>query len=336
MASKGEIDRFETVQVDFGVVLQIIKHCHEEGSSLDTVNGQLAGLVNNSTRTLEVTNCFPLYVPETENPEEAAAEVNLDIMKKYRTLNYDYHNVGWYQSTHLGSHVDKNFLENQLSYQSALEESIVLVYDPLATSRGMLSIKAYRLSERLLECLTGEVEFTPENVQQVSVEHDDMFEEIPLKIKTSKLGSVLLCELEGRSDGVQTFDFLSLATSNVLQWNLKLLMSGVDMLHMDTFRLVQYEKKQGQIRQEKQKFLQKRREENQKRAAKGEPPLPESGEALEKEWSALIRTPVPPNRLDSMLILDQLDNYCQQLEKTASQGLGKMYLAEAMHQSSTS
>ena len=56
------------------------------------------------------------------------AEVNLDIMKKYRTLNYDYHNVGWYQSTHLGSHVDKNFLENQLSYQSTLEESVVLVY----------------------------------------------------------------------------------------------------------------------------------------------------------------------------------------------------------------
>ena len=54
------------------VVLQIIKHCQEEGSSLDTVNGQLAGLVNNSTRTLEVTNCFPLYVPETENPEEAS------------------------------------------------------------------------------------------------------------------------------------------------------------------------------------------------------------------------------------------------------------------------
>ena len=30
------------------------------------------------------------------------------------------------------------------------------------------------------------------------------------------------------------------------------------MLHLDTFRLVQYEKRQGQIRQEKQKFLQKR------------------------------------------------------------------------------
>ena len=54
------------------------------------------------------------------------------------------------------------------------------------------------------------------SVQQVSVEHDDMFEEIPLKIKTSKLGSVLLCELEGRSDGVQTFDFLSLATRLVV------------------------------------------------------------------------------------------------------------------------
>ena len=57
---------------------------------------------------------------------------------------------------------------------------------------------------------------------------------------------------------ISNYVFCSVFHSNVLQWNLKLLMSGVDMLHMDTFRLVQYEKKQGQIRQEKQKFLQKR------------------------------------------------------------------------------
>ena len=50
------------------------------------------------------------------------------------------------------------------------------------------------------------------SVQQLSIEHGDMFEEIPLTIKTSKLGSVLLCELEGRSNDVQSFDFLSLST----------------------------------------------------------------------------------------------------------------------------
>lgn len=55
-------------------------------------------------------------------------EYMLEMLRKFRTLNYDYHNIGWYQSSYLGGHVDKNFLESQLSYQSTLEESIVLAY----------------------------------------------------------------------------------------------------------------------------------------------------------------------------------------------------------------
>ena len=73
------------------------------------------------------------------------------------------------------------------------------------------------------------------------------------------IGTILECSGYVPAILFLPFFFLHLiCISNVLQWNLKLLMSGVDMLHLDTFRLVQYEKRQGQIRQEKQKFLQKR------------------------------------------------------------------------------
>lgn len=51
------------------VVLKIIKHCKEEENSLEPVNGQLVGLVQSSTNTLEVTNCFPLYVTEGETED---------------------------------------------------------------------------------------------------------------------------------------------------------------------------------------------------------------------------------------------------------------------------
>ena len=51
------------------VVLKIIKHCKEEENSRELVNGQLVGLVQSATNTLEVTNCFPLYVSETETEE---------------------------------------------------------------------------------------------------------------------------------------------------------------------------------------------------------------------------------------------------------------------------
>lgn len=46
--------------------------------------------------------------------------------------------------------------------------------------------------------------------------------------------------------------------SDVLEWNLKLLMSGVDTVYQDSARLVQYEKKQSLNRQARQQFIQKR------------------------------------------------------------------------------
>ena len=39
------------------MALKIIKHCQEEGSGTDLVQGVLLGLVENNK--LEVTNCFP-------------------------------------------------------------------------------------------------------------------------------------------------------------------------------------------------------------------------------------------------------------------------------------
>ena len=42
---------------NFQVVLKILKHCQEEGSGSDLVQGVLLGLVENSR--LEITNCFP-------------------------------------------------------------------------------------------------------------------------------------------------------------------------------------------------------------------------------------------------------------------------------------
>ena len=51
------------------VALKVIKHCQEDGSSTEQVNGFLVGLVVGST--LEVTNCFPLPKSLTDAEEES-------------------------------------------------------------------------------------------------------------------------------------------------------------------------------------------------------------------------------------------------------------------------
>lgn len=51
---------------DVQVVLKVIKHCQEEGSSSELVTGILVGLVVGTS--LEITNCFPL--PKDDDHED--------------------------------------------------------------------------------------------------------------------------------------------------------------------------------------------------------------------------------------------------------------------------
>jgi translation initiation factor 3 subunit H len=244
------------VQLDGSVVLKIIKHCQEEGSGSEWVTGCLVGVVVDET--LEISNCFPFPKDSTDNPREEI-EYQKNVLKKLRTVNVDYHEVGWYQSTYLGSHVSREFLEAHVGYQRAIQESVVLIYDPLQTSRGALSLKAYRLTPQILTMMGASDPFTPESVQQAGVVHSDVLVELPVTLRSSRLTSVLLQELP-KSTTLPSNALLGLSSTELLQKNVQLLMENVESLQLETYRLLGYEKNISKQAQQKQQFLQRRRE----------------------------------------------------------------------------
>lgn len=89
------------------------------------------------------------------------------MMKRLRDVNADYMQIGWYQVSELGSFFDSDVTSVQFEHQSATQESIVLVYgvlllslkqlavtcstDPLSTTQGSLSVKAFRLTEEAMK-----------------------------------------------------------------------------------------------------------------------------------------------------------------------------------------
>ena len=101
------------------------------------INGFLVGLVVKDT--VEITDCFPVPMVEEDTGELFIVfervvtrifteSYQMDMLRNLRKVNVDYHTVGWYQSTYLHSHINKEFLENHRKYQEVNEESIVLVY----------------------------------------------------------------------------------------------------------------------------------------------------------------------------------------------------------------
>ena len=321
---RGSVREVRQVQLDGSVVLKIIKHCQEEGSGSEWVTGCLVGVVVD--HTLEVSNCFPFPKDYTENPREEI-EYQKNVLKKLRTVNVDYHEVGWYQSTYLGSHVSREFLEAHVGYQRAIEESVVIIYDPLQTSRGALSLKAYRLTPQILSMMASSDPFTPESVQQAGIVHSNVLVELPITLRSSRLTSVLLQELP-KSTTLPPNALLGLSASELLQKNVQLLMENVESLQLETYRLLGYEKNISKQAQQKQQFLQRRREENERREKTGEPQLPMTNEAIEQELS--LKPVVPPQRLDALLIGEQVDLRCQQISEISGAAFAKLYLAEGL------
>jgi len=107
----------------------------------------------------------------------------------------------------------------------------VLIYyiDPLRTTQGILSLRAFRLTPLILDMLLRNFNFTPEryiagvvyfyvvivccSVQGTELYHMDLFEELPVFVRNSRLQNVLLNELEQKIPTTENCcDFLSLAT----------------------------------------------------------------------------------------------------------------------------
>lgn len=118
-----------------------------------------------------------------------------------------------------------------------------------------------------------------------------------------------------------SFSGLDLESPNYISTNLERIVEGLDD-YKNEENNVNYLLRQ--ITREKARadaYVQKRREENAARIAAGLAPLPE------EDVSRLFKIPSEPNRLDSMLLLGQLDSHAKMLENLASSQLVKTFAA---------
>ncbi|RWS17684.1 JAB1 ubiquitin protease-like protein [Dinothrombium tinctorium] len=300
------------VQMDGQVVLKIVKHCHEEGGVFAEVQGVLLGLVMDGR--LEVTNCFP-FPRHTEEDDMDDMDYQCVMIRHLRNVNVDHLHVGWYQSNPFGSSISKlETVDSQFMYQNAIEESVVVLYDPVRTQRGFLSLKAYRLTNLAIK-LCKEGEFSIETLRSNQMSFDKFFEEIPIRIRNSHLITALMCELEDQMPVDEGKQFLDMGTVSVLEKSLQSSMKCVE----DVSKWANYQK---QIIM-KQQQIQK---ENALRLSKGEPPM------TEEEVNKIIKPLGSLQRLECLLNYCQTLNYCQQTSSFASQNISKLFLSKALQQ----
>ena len=167
-----------------------------------------------------------------------------------------------------------------------------------------------------------------------------ILEEVPLKIRTNALLSAFLGRLvESSTEGLSgttvgsnaasvsgglepSFSVLDLGTAGVTR-NLEHIVEAVDNYRTEEGNLSYLSRQIARERAKAENYVLKRKDENQTRVAQGLAPLPED------DVSRLFKIPPEPSRLESLLLLGQIDAYSKSLAVTASTGLVKMYAVNA-------
>uniref|UniRef100_A0A8C5W7B7 Eukaryotic translation initiation factor 3 subunit H n=1 Tax=Microcebus murinus TaxID=30608 RepID=A0A8C5W7B7_MICMU len=299
------------VQIDGLVVLKIIKHYQEEGQGTEVVQGELWGLVLEDW--LEITNCFPFPQHTEDDADFDEVQYQMEMLQSLCHVNVDHLHVGWHQSTYYGSFVTRALLDSQFSYQHAIEGSVVPIYDPIKTAQGFLSLRAYRLTPKLME-VCKEKDFPPEALKKANITFEHMFEEVPIVIKNSHLINVLMWELEKKSAVADKHELLSLASSNHLGKNLQLLMDRVDDMSQDTVKYNTYMRNTSKQQQQKHQYRQQENMQRQRRPVQ------------------TLQTAAAPARMDSLLIAGHINTYCQNVKEFTAQNLGKFFMAQALQE----
>jgi translation initiation factor 3 subunit H len=349
--------RVEKVQLEGLVLLQIIKHCHE--SLPRSVAGSLLGL--EADETLEVTNSFPspaihqAQAPSTsimatsptekdKNIREYSIESNeyqMEMMKHLREVNMDYNKVGWYQSAMNRTYVTTATIENQFLYQQNLgPNAICIIYDPLETMKGYLSLKAFRLTDTFCKQYKSH-EFTKEGFSKADIRSTTVLEEIPIHIHNSEMVQCYLFELQSKKwnhpapvlQSGAVFDRLDLATNTYLENSLQNLNAWADELAQEHYKFQGYERALAKQRLQQQQWLQKRREENKIRREQGEELLSEEdcNAATMGGSGGNQKSLHEPSRLESLLITKQMNTYCENINRFAGRSFTKLFLAGHLH-----
>lgn len=303
-----------------------------------TVMGQLLGMdVNDS---LEITNCYPFMSqpggtagPGPEGLDLAAFEreqqrYQRDMMWCVREVNIDHQVVGWYQSTgsQMGSFLSLQWIETQFNYQNNLSNIVCLVYDPVRTEEGTLSIHAYRLTKQFMDVMRRK-DFTSLGFSQNSVLSSSIIEEVPIALHNSSLINAALVELDQADEfrGANDVELsrLSISGKPVLEQSMEFLICDLDTLGKEQSKYSYFMRtlvrSQGQLLEK----MRKRRAENKTRVAGGEEPLPEDDDVLqmfEKE----------PARLENKILMKGLDSYVESIKSLASEGIVKQYGVSAV------
>jgi len=335
------------VHLDGMALMKMIKHC-KDNHAVNGSNAWGALLGMDMGGTLEVSNVFGLPGMRAERGDEderttkSSMQYMAEMLRLLHQVNADVSPVGLYQGSFLGPFLNTAIVDglNTLSLlmeregQRGRGKAVMLVHDYAQLAQGNLVTKAYRLSPSFIDAYR-KGKFSAQHLIEHRLTFSNVLIEIPVHVRNTALMDAMLSTFmtenvpESRIAPRTSKELLThpidmhVAPDN-MDLNLALEPVLVSTLESTLDAAEAYASESGnvgyqarQIAREKARadaFLTRRKAENATRESAGLAPLPLD------EVNKLFKIPAEPNRLESLLLLNQLDSAAQRLTETATVG----------------
>ena len=343
-------DAITQVQVDGMVLMKIVKHCKDNhAANGSNAWGALLGM--DMGGTLEVTNAFGLPGMRTERGDEeerttkSSMQYMGEMLRLLHQVSADINPVGLYQGAFLGPFLNTAVVDglNTLSLlmeregQHGRGKAVMIVHDYAQLAQGNTVLKAFCLSPSFIDAYR-KGKFSSQNLIEHRLTFSNVLIEMPVHIRNSALLDAMLTTLtteqapdvrivpptsreelssslsSGRVLVPPNYMDLNLALEPVLVSTMESTLDAAETYAAEAGN-VGYQARQ--IAREKARadaFVARRKAENATRESAGLAPLPLD------EVHKLFKIPAEPNRLESLLLLNQLDSAAQRLSETAAVG----------------
>jgi translation initiation factor 3 subunit H len=259
------------------------------------------------------------------------------MLRALKEVRADDSVVGFYQSTTMGAFFSQTLVDTQAIHHEKLRHGgIVVVHDVSQCNRVNASFRAFKLLKEFLEAYR-KTPFSAKSMINHKLTFNSIMQEVPLKIRTNPLLGSFISTLSERRPTSLTqplpsevyhtslsplYSTLHLGNPTLTK-NLENVVEAIDNYKTEEGNLAYHTRQIAREKARAEAYVAKRREESANRVAQGLAPLPE------EDVSRLFKIPREPSRLDSMLLLGQVDAYAKTLEGTSGLSLVKMYAARA-------
>ncbi|WFD05293.1 hypothetical protein MVES1_000622 [Malassezia vespertilionis] len=346
-AMKLDSEVITEVQIDGMVLMKLVKHCKDNHASNGTnAWGTLLGV--DVGGTLEVSNVFGLPNARSERGDEeerstrTAMQYMTEMLRLLRQVSADVNSVGLYQGCFVGTFLNSAVVDG-LNMLSALMEregnqgwgkAVLVVLDYAQLAQGNTTVKAYRLSPAFVDAYR-KTKFQVQSLIDYRLTFSNILIEIPIQMRNSALLDAFISTLTTENTPVPrlvpqtskesllappsahvppSYMDLNLALEPVLVSSMETTLDTLENCAAEAGN-VGYQSRQ--VAREKARadaYVTRRKAENASRVAAGLAALPID------DVHKLFKIPAEPNRLESMLLLHQLDHAAARLSETAMVG----------------